>query len=580
MFKRLHNENGYALFLSLLVILLFSLLTMLLLSVVVSGAKKNVIREHHVQAGELAEKGVEHLTSQIQKDLEDMVGEKGGIKRSLYLDEIQKYLNETHQCKQSVHTVESATGKYAVCIESWRHVNGDPDSLRKEVTINSRGYVDGKWKELKATILVGASDIPDALNYALGAHRSCSGNKDCIDGEGNLFLHGGAVIYGDMKVDGNIITSNRAHAILSDKSVWVDSLFPGVFPGPKSKEARLILGGDIYTFSRPPNSYDAHIKNNRFSSGIYKKANHINEAFENPPKVLKRIPAREAINITEKENSYKLDFHDPSVVKIQNTTIKNTNYSGKKVFPYRWNNRTDGNYTLEGDNTFGRFATDGNLIIINKENRFRTTNIEQGMYVKGNLEIGNKDIRDTDYNIGKYQKIRLNGPIYVNGNLTIKGADAEINSIIYVNGNVTIRNARINGLNVNGYDGSLIIFANQAINIANISVNQDEPSNIKGFFYSEDALEMYGVGSNIKIDGGISAKRIVLNAIRGRASDSHFHGAQYRGDKYFEGVNGQKSRQSRLQVVYNPDIIKTYSDMKEEEPYVEKIAPPRLVNRQ
>lgn len=243
MFKRLHNENGYALFLSLLVILLFSLLTMLLLSVVVSGAKKNVIREHHVQAGELAEKGVEHLTSQIQKDLEDMVGEKGGIKRSLYLDEIQKYLNETHQCKQSVHTVESATGKYAVCIESWRHVNGDPDSLRKEVTINSRGYVDGKWKELKATILVGASDIPDALNYALGAHRSCSGNKDCIDGEGNLFLHGGAEIYGDMKVDGNIITSNRAHAILSDKSVWVDSLFPSVFPGPKSKEARLILGG-------------------------------------------------------------------------------------------------------------------------------------------------------------------------------------------------------------------------------------------------------------------------------------------------------------------------------------------------
>jgi len=201
------------------------------------------------------------------------------------------------------------------------------------------------------------------------------------------------------------------------------------------------------------------------------------------------------------------------------------------------------------------------------------------MYVKGDLKIGNMDTND--YNIGKYQKIRLNGPIYVNGNLTIKGADAEINSIIYVNGNVTIRNARINGLNVNGYDGSLIIFANQAINIANISVYQDEPSNIKGFFYSEDALEMYGVGSNIKIDGGISAKRIVLNAIRGRASDSNFHGAQkYSNRYYFEGVNGQKSRQSRLRIVYNPDIIKTYSDLKEEEPYVEKIAPPRLVNRQ
>src|SRR5699024_8436240 len=199
----------------------------------------------------------------------------------------------------------------------------------------------------------------------------------------------------------------------------------------------------------------------------------------------------------------------------KSTTLSNEYWSGRKVFPYREReyrcgtllrprtcveNRTDGNYTLDHNNIFGRFATDGNLTIKNtgSRNAFRTTTIEEGMYVNGNLFIGKST---TSYNPDDYDKIRLSGPIYVNGDLTIQGADAEFNTLIYVNGSVTIQHSQINGLKTRTNDGSLIIFANKGIKISNNSVNLDEPSNIRGYFYSDDALEMFGVGSNIKIEG-------------------------------------------------------------------------------
>jgi len=150
---------------------------------------------------------------------------------------------------------------------------------------------------------------------------------------------------------------------------------------------------------------------------------------------------------------------------------------------------------------------------------------------------------------------------------------------MYVDGDVKIEYSRINGLNKNGREGSLIIFANGKIDIQNNSLYQDEPSQIKGFFYSEKELEMYGVGSNIRIEGGISARKIVLNAIRGRASNQRFENAQKYSNDYYEGVEGQRTRPSRLQIVYDPEIINTYSDIKSQEPVITDVDFPILLDR-
>lgn len=58
------------------------------------------------------------------------------------------------------------------------------------------------------------------------------------------------------------------------------------------------------------------------------------------------------------------------------------------------------------------------------------------MYVERVLTIG--DFFNYSNDINNYEKIKLSGPIYVNGNLTIRGVDLEANALIYVNGEVKI----------------------------------------------------------------------------------------------------------------------------------------------
>ena len=43
---------------------------------------------------------------------------------------------------------------------------------------------------------------------------------------------------------------------------------------------------------------------------------------------------------------------------------------------------------------------------------------------------------------------------------------------------------------------------------------------------------------------------------------------------YFEGEVGQKTRESRLQIIYDQEIIETFSNLKQPEPIIYKVEPP------
>lgn len=75
--KILKSEKGYALFLTVLIIVLFGILTVSLLTIVMSGVSKNTIREDVTQAGELSEKGLQRITNQINHDIQNNIPEKG-----------------------------------------------------------------------------------------------------------------------------------------------------------------------------------------------------------------------------------------------------------------------------------------------------------------------------------------------------------------------------------------------------------------------------------------------------------------------------------------------------------------------
>jgi len=142
------NEKGYSLILTMLIFLLFTVLSVSVLTVALSGVKRNQTSEDYVQARELANKGIEHITNQIQSDLKNELGEEG-ITRSEFITKLNTILNRYKDVINSVHNT-GATGEYRVYIRNIENVieNGEENPLKKKITFLSRGFVDGRKKRL------------------------------------------------------------------------------------------------------------------------------------------------------------------------------------------------------------------------------------------------------------------------------------------------------------------------------------------------------------------------------------------------------------------------------------------------
>lgn len=591
--KQIIKQEGYSLLFTLILLTLFSVLGISLITLTGSGLSKNEIRQDIVQSEDLSDKGIDRITKTINKDLTDALGDNGLIRRE-FISKLEETLDKykcggTNVLKKD-QTNGNVTGEYQVCIVNFENTfdeKGIDNPLRKLVTFSSVGSAGHKISTLTSKFEIGAKTVPDALNYAIGVHKTCSNSKNCLNGEGNLFLHGAVSIVGDMKVDNDLIISNKGYG----SGVWIPTLYPTTQALGSSRPARLVLGGAVYSFTSNSIYYDTHTQRKDFSS--YNKITDLKDAFRKAPELVEREPIRDKVEITEQKVNFLYKINDFNVTKIftgtNSTSISNLSYSNKKVFPYytkRYScgrsicesNETEGEFEITGNNTVGQFATDGNLTIKSSTKTLGLTKIQSGMYVNGNLTIGNNST--SNYPVD-YDKIELDGPIYVNGNLTIRGADAKLNSLIYVNGSVTIQHSVINGLPIKDKDGktvlgSLIIFANKDINVSNFSRYLTEPSNINGYFYSENEIEMYGVGTNIVINGGISARKIILNAMQGKVDDRFFPDSTYTKPLYHESLAAQKldSSKSRLQIIYNPEIIDRYSDLKQKEPIIHSVDPP------
>lgn len=591
--KYLKQQNGYALLVTLLILVVFSVLGTTLMMFTLNGGSKNEVREDITQSADLSQKGIDLMTTQINDDLTKYLG-ANGVPRTDFLFQLERILDKYRCTATSSTPVTSTTGTYKVCIVSYVDSiteENEVNPLKKLVTFKSIGTSGKSDRELVSKIEIGAETAPEALRYAVGT------NIDSTDGlqpgEGNLLMHGGVDITGDVKVDGNIVTSSNGYAQLGGDR-WIPSIAPSAIPLPGTDSSRLFLGKKAYFFTHSP-TYSSHIALTNFTASGYSERSNIDDLFRPgfAPDLVSREPVRSPIGITTQKANFEYSRTSAGVENLDagsSKTINGINKPSSKVFlSYTYSERVcvdgwwwfcskydyvnyyddSGTFTFKGTNKFKQASTNGSATFLDTNSTF-----ESGMYVNGNLLIGNNS---TSENVSSYSAITLDGPIYVNGNVTIKGADLLSNVLLYVNGSVTIEYSRINGKSLSsGKRGSLIILSKGNIKISNNSVNQDAPSYIKGFFYTEQDFEMFGVGSNIKIDGGISARKIVLNAIRGRAKDTFFTGSYQipnRAD-YFENVNGQQTRDSRLQVIYDSEIISTYSDLKQQEPVIYKVDPP------
>lgn len=565
------NDKGYALYLTLVIVILFSVLGMTMLALTSDGMKKNNTRKENIQATAQAERGIERIVGQINSELTTAIG-TDGLTRNDFSKKLITILNN-YKCvgpnSGGLNNQTSNTGKFNVCIENILpivdSVYGEESELRKLAIIKSQGFSDdSNNKTLLAKIELGAEAFPETMKYAIGTNIM---SKNPQKGEGNLLLHGSSDIQGDLKVDGNLISYNYGTAAYR----WIPSLYTRTTASKNSSSSKLVLGKSMYKVESNPSSngsqkeYDTYKESNSFSGNKFSKETDPKQIFDEgfAPRIVKRDPTFSLIEIKDHYQDYFFDHTSNNVetVELTNNYFNNYRNSIKDVTPIKCgNNKCSqkspyGSFSLYNTNTFKRLSSSNDLTF-----RYGKHTFSEGLYVNRDLIIGNGVQTD---NPEKRDDIEIKGTMYINRNLIIQGANLKSDALLYVDGDVTIKFSTVNGLPTgNGNTGSLIIFATGDIYISNNSVDLDTPSKIKGFFYSQNNFEMYGVGSNVRIEGGISARRIILNAVRGKSSSSSY-----------DSVSTQRSRNSRLQVIYDAELIENFLKLNKPEPIIRKVDP-------
>ncbi|WP_339263567.1 hypothetical protein MKY07_01420 [Solibacillus sp. FSL W7-1472] len=583
--KYLKNHTGSALLMAVAVLMLFTVLGFSLLTLTTNGIKKNETRENIVQSKDLADKGIDFAINDIQKQLTDLISQPTvKVGKDKFKTELVRILsNPVLQCPLTGqpfpdtigYKIPGSNNSYTkICIEKIEPVltNNLPDgknAYKRVVTFKSIGYVNGKEHVTRTKVIMGTDSVPDQLRYAVSTND-----------EGNLYLHGGVEIRGDIKTDGHLILSERAHWISrsgsgTETANWEDSTFLRMVADSKSVSPKIIMkesGKNIYVVNSGTSiDYFRHIENRVENKVEYLNSNRYTKYIPNQPNTATEIQNK---LFSTKGLSIVSRNLEPDKVEISE---KITPLYTTKQYKKNYNNGLTVNTTNHETSKYNP----QDVIFIHGEESVRGSckvqflicwewNYNQ-ILSKANFNI-NTDATQNSTN----RDIKLSGTYYVNGDLKIYKTNLKSNAILYVNGDVTISDSTLNGIDANS---TIFIFATGDISISNISVDQDTPSTIKGFFYSKQDMIMYGVGSNINLYGGLSAKRLILTAVRGQSNNSRYETGV--AQKTINSATGLPAKNSRLKITYDEELISQYTEFKrdEKDEAITSINPPEVLER-
>lgn len=256
------NEKGYSLLMTFAVIVIFTVLGLTLIVLTSSGVAKNNTREEIVQAQDLSDKGIDYAVREIQtflaKGIKDNPMGKSAFENFL----VTTLTSSKLSCSQGIEIPAENHNKTNVCIEKIDLLsNEEKDRYKRLITLKSTGNVNGREHVTHSQIIIGTDAIPDQLRYAVSTN----------DG-GNLYLHGAVEVQGDVKTDGHLILSEKAHWLRNNNAVWEDSVYTRIIPDAKSVTPKIIMretGKNIYLVNNYNFSFNDHISGNYFNNNRY-----------------------------------------------------------------------------------------------------------------------------------------------------------------------------------------------------------------------------------------------------------------------------------------------------------------------
>lgn len=609
MYKHFKNNNGSALLIAVGILMLFTILGLTLMTLTTNGLAKNETRESTVQAKDLADKGIEFIVADIQGKLEEFIS-IGNVNKEQFLTELLRIIQDPNlNCSNTGIEIPAAKGLTKVCIDTpnienvYIHKEDGTkvlQELKRILPVHSTGIVNNKEVTTSAKINVGTDAVPDQLRYAISSNNG-----------GNVYLHGGIEIHGDIKTDNNLILSNNATWIkyecswycrdiddYTEKPQWQPSVRTKVLPGPGSTTPKVIFAKEnkaVYDLKNFKD-YSSHINGtnlekssyyNKYPANTIQGQNDISNLFFNSPKVsiiTNTFLPQDTVEITNrildkynksgnKENYtnnlfISNDKHDTrNFKKTDIIFVSDTSTEQKKETYIYYENVCKKEHSVSKWSWYRGYYKVRECIEWELQEKIRTRWTD-----KDTFEFGKMSISGSSKN---KPNITLKGTYYVYGDLTIENVNLTADAIIYVQGKVKITESTIKGTDSNG---TLIIFSNANIDISNMSVDKGktEASKIKGFFYTKQDLIMYGVGSHINLTGGISSRRLILTGVRGDTKNSYLSAS---AQATLE--NGVAKEYPRLKIIYDQDLISTYTEFlrDEEEEFIKSINSPEIISR-
>lgn len=538
------NERGGALPIALAAAALLTFIGLVLLGIVRQGFAQAHESEETVRAELLAQKGIDEAQGIIRLAVQKANNE-ADYKRKV--ENIQAALGlmtlSGKRQSGSLHdfldgrVADGLFGTYEIEIlddvDNYEQFADNIDTIpdypySRVVTVRSTGKTGSVLKKsavLERTIVV--STINPVFYYPLSA-------------EENIYLNGASTIVGDVLArEGHIYTSDVAK-------------FVGL---PGSDYAKKTDFPSFEGFFRESNDGTKPAK--QFSKHV---------PFEDV-----RMPLDENISITAYVDDKISELH--AAMPAPNTGI---NYGGisahvlpaNSIGPLKFENQwidVSGPGTTNFRNDLA--ILDGVLTVL----PFADFQVRNGsVYVRHSsassaaadlagtiiLDSGEEMVVDGDVVI--HDGFRFRGNLYINGNLQIIGS-INIDGTIYVNGDAELKRSKtING-DTNWSDKPLILLASGNIAFTD-SRPDDDPAELRAFFYSERDIYLYGVQTKLSIRGGVHGKNVTLNAVREGASstrtDTTYDGTPLPGEQEyrFTPTSTQKDlgpERSNLQIRYD-----------------------------
>ncbi|UOE93318.1 hypothetical protein [Alkalihalobacillus sp. LMS39] len=523
------NERGSALLTVLLMSVILLTLGLAIIAYSIGDAKMTTISQQDLSNIHEAKMAIEEATAIIQTEIVDEVGTRyytpSEFETTVVGDFKKEYTFDEEGLEFSIDHFPT-TRNFFIVDTTADSIDRMKD-LSRRFDIIARGMDEnGLYRYFKQTVYVSA--IPSFLYFGVGSNETVT-------------LNGSPFIQGDMYVGNELTMTATAEYKLATETGVISKTFNTNYP---------------------------YFSNNDTLSNVYKQSSST------------VIP--EYVNVADGQPNLVLTYPRPFIdVDLRKTFVDKVN----ALIDTTIEPETDIPLVIQQlkmDFTVSEIQDASAMTNENQSYLFTSDGSGgQTFFIDQNVTLGDDQwlIVDGNLFIYTYRDIEFKGNVLVTGDIYIVGARFEdelelheqpsffFDSTMIGLGKALILDAQINPstesntfiMMTEGEDTHFtrpenVETISSGIELARINEFKEDPLEINAFLYTSQDATLYGVGSNIKITGGIFSKKdLTINAVRGSVVDdaTSVNGIRFSSPQ----ETSVYPNESRFQVYHNREVL-------------------------